>query len=192
MPAVLRWSRSAAGIRHDGLDDQRCKPKLLIFDELFAAAPRATGVPLRGCSSAGYVATMAALLWRADRGLTIAHYASGWTVAALVVRGYVCVIHHPKTGAIRCRRREFFIRGCWRLLIGVHSRWPRSDAAAKRRSRWASSPDAGRVHPTHAIFCGVVGVALMVRQAAALRRPLGIAGGSSVWRSTARSCWRPA
>ncbi len=147
--------------------------KLLIFDELFAAAHRATGVPLPWMFFGGYVATMAALY-----GALVAFgrsiYASGWTVAALV---FAATLRHriTKTGA-NTLEGHFHPR-MLAFAIGVFA------LAAVMRRRTAIAVGlvaiAGVLHPTTAIFFAAwVGVALMVNEPA-LRRPLGIAAGAA-------------
>jgi hypothetical protein len=148
--------------------------KLLIFDELFAAAHRATGVPLPWMFFGGYVATMAALY-----GALVAFgrsiYTSGWTVAALV---FVATLRHriTKTGA-NTLEGHFHPR-MLAFAIGVFA------LAAVMRRRTAIAVGlvavAGVLHPTTAIFFAAwVGVALMVNEPAR-RRPLAIAAGAAV------------
>jgi hypothetical protein len=148
--------------------------KLLIFDELFAAAHRATGVPLPWMFFGGYVATMAALF-----GALVAFgrsiYASGWTVAALV---FAATLRHriTKTGA-NTLEGHFHPR-MLAFAIGVFA------LAAVMRRRTAIAVGliaiAGVLHPTTAIFFAAwVGVALLVNEPA-LRRPLAIAAGAAV------------
>jgi hypothetical protein len=148
--------------------------KLLIFDELFAAAHRATGVPLPWMFFGGYVATMVALY-----GALVAFgrsvYASGWTVAALVI---AATLRHriTKTGA-NTLEGHFHPR-MLAFAIGVFA----LVAVMRRRTAIAVAlvAVAGVLHPTTAIFFAAwVGVALMVNEPA-LRRPLGIVAGAAV------------
>ena len=143
--------------------------KLLVFDEVFAAINRGTGVPLPWLFFGGYAATMAALFGGVVAfGRTI--YASGWTVAALV---FAATLRHriTKTGA-NTLEGHFHPR-MLAFAIGVFA------LAAVMRRRAAIAVGlvalAGVLHPTTAIwFAGWVGVALMVNEPA-LRRPLAIA-----------------
>ena len=148
--------------------------KLLIFDELFAAAHRATGVPLPWMFFAGYVATMAALY-----GALVAFgrllYASGWTVAALV---FAATLRHriTKTGA-NTLEGHFHPR-MLAFAIGVFA----LVAVMRRRTAIAIGlvAIAGVLHPTTAVFFAAwVGIALMVNEPW-LRRPLGIAAAAAV------------
>jgi hypothetical protein len=148
--------------------------KLLIFDELFAAAHRATGVPLPWMFFGGYVATMAAL-YAALVAFGRSIYASGWTVAALV---FAATLRHriTKTGA-NTLEGHFHPR-MLAFAIGVFA------LAAVMRRRTAIAVGliaiAGVLHPTTAIFFAAwVGVALVVNEPA-LRRPLAIAAGAAV------------
>jgi hypothetical protein len=143
--------------------------KLLIFDELFAAAHRATGVPLPWMFFGGYVATMAALYGALVAfGRTI--YASWWAVAALV---FASTLRHriTKTGA-NTLEGHFHPR-MLAFAIGVFA----LAAVMRRRTTIAVGlvAIAGVLHPTTAIFFAVwVGIALMVNEPS-LRRPLAIA-----------------
>ena len=123
--------------------------KLLIFDELFAAAHRATGVPLPWMFFSGYVATMVAL-----DGALVAFgrsiYASGWTVAALV---FAATLRHriTKTGANTLEghfhpRMLAFAIGVFALVAVMRRRtrsrwaWSRSRACCTRPRRSSSRP----------------------------------------------------
>jgi hypothetical protein len=172
VPAVLRHLDPAL-YPHDGwlIASQA---NLLVFDELFAALHRTTGVPLPWLFFSGYVATMAALFGALVAfGRTI--YASGWTVAALV---FAATLRHriTKTGA-NTLEGHFHPR-MLAFAIGVFA------LAAVMRRRAAIAVGlvalAGLLHPTTAIWFGVwVGVALMVNEPA-LRRPLAIAAVAAV------------
>jgi hypothetical protein len=172
VPAVLRHLDPSLYPQDGWLLDSQAK--LLIFDEVFAAVHRATGVPLPWMFFSGYVATMAALY-----GALIAFgrsiYANGWTVAALV---FAATLRHriTKTGA-NTLEGHFHPR-MLAFAIGVFA----LTAVMRRRTAIAVGlvAIAGVLHPTTAIFFAAwVGVALMVNEPA-LRRPLGIAAGAAV------------
>jgi hypothetical protein len=172
VPAVLRHLDPALYPQDGWMIGSQAK--LLIFDELFAAAHRATGVPLPWMFFGGYVATMAALY-----GALIAFgrlvYASGWTVAALV---FAATLRHriTKTGA-NTLEGHFHPR-MLAFAIGVFA----LTAVMRRRPAIAVGlvAIAGVLHPTTAIFFAAwVGVALMVNEPA-LRRPLAVAAGAAV------------
>jgi hypothetical protein len=171
VPAVLRQLDPALFPQDGWMIGSQAK--LLIFDELFAAAHRATGVPLPWMFFAGYAATMAALYGALVAfGRTI--YASGWTVAALV---FASTLRHriTKTGA-NTLEGHFHPR-MLAFAIGVFA----LVAVMRRRTAIAVGlvAIAGVLHPTTAIWFAVwVGVALMVNEPA-LRRPLAIAAAAA-------------
>ena len=132
VPAVLRQLDPALYPQDSWMIGSQAK--LLIFDELFAAMHRGTGVPLPWLFFGGYVATMAAMFGALVAfGRTI--YASGWTVAALV---FAATLRHriTKTGANTLEghfhpRMLAFAIGVFALAAVMRRR---------RRSPWAWSP----------------------------------------------------
>jgi hypothetical protein len=148
--------------------------RLLIFDELFAIAQRATGLSIPWLFLAGYLTTLG-VLYAALVALGRTLYTRPWTVAALV---FAATLRHriTKTGA-NTLEGHFHPR-MLAFAIGIAA----LVAVLRRRAFIASLCvlAAGLLHPTTATWFAIwVGIALAVNEPR-LRRPLALVAVTGV------------
>jgi len=181
IPAVTRALEPAAFPRDGFLIDAQAR--LMLVDELLAAAARATALPLDRLFFGAYLLTLA-LLWTALVLVGTRLYSSAWMVAAM---GAALTLRHHIPGTSANSLEPYFHPRMLAFGIGVLA-----IAALLRRQGWLAVPllaIGAVIHMTTALwFAILIGVALAVLSARFRRFAVGagvIGLGSGAWAVTA-------